>query len=137
MFRRAAAAFTVIAVLSLAVLSTGCVSVTTSDMKTLPKPAVGSEVLSVLKTNGERVQFAGSRPGHVRETTIEGTAVNVTPARVSIPISDVRQIEYKKNNPTGTALIVVAGVLTGVMVVLGLTGNLFKLDLGGIISKSR
>ena len=50
--------------------------------------------------------------------------MNVTPAWVSIPISEVRQIEYLKGNPTGTALLVVVIVLAGAGIALGLSGGL-------------
>ena len=55
------------------VFSTGCVTRTTADMKLMPRPpAAGTEVLSVVKAGGERIEFSRSQPGQVRESTIEG-----------------------------------------------------------------
>jgi hypothetical protein len=111
MFRKATTLFTLTA---FALFSTACMTWTTADVKTMAKPpATGTEVLSVVKISGEEVLFSNSRPGHVKGNMIVGRATNVSPDQVSIPFSEVRQLEFKKSKNYSTLIVLlVVGVAT-------------------------
>ncbi len=101
--------------------STGCVTWRSSDLRTGTKPpASGTAVGSLVKTSGELVKF-GKVPARIRDGFVVGRATNVTPADVSIPLSDVKQIYYRQSNGAMTTLLVAS--LLGVTV---LTYVLFK-----------
>jgi hypothetical protein len=128
MYKRATAIF---ALAAFALFSSGCMTWRTADLRTMPKPpAQGAAVLSVVKISGERVEFSKSHPGRVKGNIIVGTATNISAGGVSIPLSDVRQIEYKKTNTMGT-IILVWGVLSVGCVVLALATGFTIKPFGG------
>lgn len=149
--------------------STSCVTWRSQDVKTLARPLPeDTQVLSVLRTSGEVVQFSKAEPGRVRGFTVvgrgrvtkqreiagpfpsvkkgkDGLVYEVTDAgghvysvqavlnqsdarmsiiggelvQLSIPLSEVYQIEFKKDNALSTALVIL-GCLGVAIVVLGI-----------------
>lgn len=100
------------------VVSTACVTWRSSDLRATPPPSSGTAVGSLVKTSGELIKF-GSVPARIRDGVVVGRATNVTPADVSIPLSDVKQIYYRQGNGTMTTLLVASLVgVTALLVVL-------------------
>ena len=102
MFKKVIGLFTLVAFFS---VSTACVTWRSADLRAAPPPSSGTAVGSLVKTSGELVKF-GSVPARIRDGFVVGRATNVTPADVSIPLSDVKQIYYRQSNGTMTTLLV-------------------------------
>lgn len=104
MARKATAIF---ALAALALFSSGCMTWTRADLKTMSKPPTqGTPVLIVVKTSGERIEFSKSRPGHVSGDRVIGPATDGSPSSISIPLSQIRVIEYRKPDYLAPMLLV-------------------------------
>ena len=166
MFRRASVLFTVAA---FAVFSASCTMWPTREIRTeADYPSQGRQVASVVKTDGEIVEFTKSHPGIIRRDAVEGAARVLVKGRVeirgpfalikkradgtisevtdaigkvhyvqsvlnegpdvmtiqesssevrtvSIPLSDVRLVKYKKANVVLTLMALAAGGAVGLM----------------------
>ncbi len=114
MLRRTSVLFMIAAV---AASSFGCV--------TWPKREIGSDadlpprevaIVSVVKTSGETVVFLKSNPGRISAGLIQGGVRTMTAEKagpvttVSIPLSDVKQITYRKTHPQLAVLAVLVAV---------------------------
>lgn len=115
MFNKVVSLLTLVAFFS---VSTACVTWRSADLGTAPPPSAGTAVGSLVKTSGELVKF-GAVPARIRKGFVVGRATNVTPADVSIPLSEVKQIYYRQSNGTMTTLLVASLIgATALMAVL-------------------
>jgi len=132
LFRKAASLFSLTAY---ALFSMACVTWKTADPRTAAQPpSPRNAIRSLVTTSGEMIRFDDTL-AHVRDGRVTGRATNVTPAEVSIPLSEVKQIYYRESNGTLTTLLV-AGLL-GVTVLFGvLMKNANFIDVGPIFNRA-
>ena len=130
MFNKIVSLFTLVAFYS---VSTACVTWRSADLQAMPPPSSGTAVGSLVKTSGELVKF-GPFPARIRKGFVVGRATNVTPADVSIPLSDVKQINYRQSNGTMTTLLVAS--LVGVTVLMGVLLKSQPIGIGSILGSA-
>jgi len=130
LFNKVVSLFTLVAFFS---VSTACVTWRSADLRTAPPPSAGTAVGSLVKTSGELVKF-GPVPARIRKGFVVGRATNVTPADVSIPLSDVKQIYYRQSNGTMTTLLVAS--LVGVTVLLAVLMKSITVPTGSILGSA-
>ncbi len=127
MLRRTLVLFTIAAI---AASSIGCVTWPTREIQSdadLPPREIA--IVSLVKTSGETVVFLRSNPGRISAGVIQGGVRTMAAEKagqvttVSIPLSDVKQITYRKTHPQLTALAVIVAVGGGLyaLICYGLT----------------
>lgn len=114
MLRRTSALF-MIAVM--AASSIGCVTWPTREIRSdadLPSREIA--IVSVVKVSGETVVFLRSNPGRISAGSIQGGVRTMTSGKavqvktVSILLSDVKRITYRKTHPQLTVLAVLVAL---------------------------
>lgn len=87
-------------------LATSCVTWRTKNIGGITDaPGWGAMVMTVVKTSGERIEFAKSDPGRVRGQAIQGTAL----VRFSVPLEIQGPFSAIKARPDGSVYEVTDG----------------------------
>ena len=87
-------------------LATSCVTWRTKNIGGITDaPGRGAMVMTVVKTSGERIEFAKSDPGRVRGLAIQGTAL----VRFSVPLEIQGPFSAIKARPDGSVYEVTDG----------------------------
>lgn len=122
-------------------ISTACVTWGRKDLKTLKEPLPEEKaVLSVVKNDGQVIEFTKRNPGRVRGYTIVGVAKNAEMREIEIsgPFSSIRQESYGRIievvDGKGQGWVVKSVIRTeeGRMTILGVESNQLTIPLSEV-----
>ena len=108
MGRKIVSMFTLVAFM---VLSVSCVHYRYTELKDKPATQWEGEkvkIVEVLKKSGEIIEFSKKNPAYVQKDKIVGS--DITGTRLSIPLSEVKEVRIKKYDYLASVLTVILSV---------------------------